>query len=136
MKKILCFIYTIAFATTAFTQIKGNKSIAKSYEPAKQNVAIMAALNTNTDSVAIQQLFEAYKTADADANAKLEKLIDKMKVVNEKNASKQDDKTKKQYDNTMSQLESIESKKAKMMDLMKTIMQSQNEEKRKLIERL
>lgn len=136
MKKIILFFCCLAMANIAFTQIKANKTITKSYEPVRQNVAILAALNSNTDSVEIQQLFEAYKIADADATNKLEKLLAKIKAVNANNANKIDEKKKAETEIEMATVEQLMQKRAALFQYVTNIIKSMNEEQKKIMDNI
>lgn len=136
MKKTLLIICSIAIATTAFTQVKSNRAITKSYEPVRQNTAIMAVLKNNTDSVEIQQLFEAYKIADADATSKLEKLLAKIKAVNANNANKINEKKKAETEIEMATVEQLMQKRGAMFQFVANIIKSMNEEQKKIMDNI
>lgn len=136
MKKILLFACSIAIANSAFTQIKANKAITKSYEPVKQNVAIMATINTNRDSVELNQLFEDYKIADAYAKNKLEKLLEKIKAINTKRAVPLDATVKNQSELEMIDIQQLIAKRAQMMQYLTNMIKSWNEEEKKILENI
>jgi hypothetical protein len=135
MKKIITLFCCIAIANTTFTQIKTNRVTSKAYEPARQNIAIMA-VTTNRDSLELNQLFEAYKIADADATNKLEKLLAKMKLVNEKNANKQDENTKKQYEIGLNEIYQMLNKRAFMLQYVTNLINSFNSTSKTILENI
>jgi hypothetical protein len=133
MKRLILVVCSITIATTAFTQIKANRVITKSYEPVKQNTAIIAVISTNRDSIELNQLFEAFKIADADATNKLGKVLKKMKVINGKSTSTPNETAKNQSELEMMDIQQMMMKRAQMMEYLTNMIKSRNEEEKKIL---
>jgi hypothetical protein len=93
----------------------------------------MAAMSTNRDSIELNQLFEAYKIADADATNKLEKVLEKMKVINGKSTSPSNETAKNQTELEMMDIQQMMMKRAQMMQYLTNMIKSRNEEEKKIL---
>jgi hypothetical protein len=126
MKKIMILVCSIIITATAFAQIKNSNSMVKSTMPVKQNVVI-AAINTNRDSVELSQLYEAYKIADAEATYKLQLLIAKTKEVQAKNNANQTEQERGNSEMKMAKLSSLMEDRTKLLQFTTNLLNSINQ---------
>jgi hypothetical protein len=124
MKIIILLLCCAVITSTAFTQIKSSGSMIKSNTSVREKTALVALTTGNRDSVEISQLFEAFKIADAEATNKLQMLIEKVKIVNAKNADKLDDNAKANREMGMVQLQSLVSQRGTMLQMITNMMKS------------